>query len=262
MTLHDGGRLVKDMLIEAELKDALTAPGCALCRIGEQASARYLRFVLHESVNDLTVRNRLLAAWGFCGRHAWYLLRLEEATIGDLLGTAILGEGLIEAVQQVIAEDRPDPRSRGQSATRARRRSLERLRLALEPKAECPACFRKREHETYALSILINALDDSGWRERVASSAGLCLNHLRAALQAGEDSDVIQWLLAEQGRRLNVLFKDLQEYIRKHDYRFADEAPGPERTAPARAIAHLSGTWFGLPGPPGQAPSPRTPDTP
>ena len=59
-----------DVLVEVELKDALALPGCALCRIGEDAARRYLRFLLHESVNDVAVRARLIAAWGFCRRHA------------------------------------------------------------------------------------------------------------------------------------------------------------------------------------------------
>src|SRR5438132_13073432 len=91
-----------DALLESELKDALAAAGCAVCRIGEQAAVRYLRAVLHESVNDLATRRRLLAAWGFCLRHAWYFLRLEGAAMRDGLSTAILAEGLLEALQLAL----------------------------------------------------------------------------------------------------------------------------------------------------------------
>jgi hypothetical protein len=238
-----------DTLVEVELKDALAAHGCALCRIGEHTANRYLRFILHESVNDLAVRNRLLAAWGFCRRHAWHFLRLESVTMrGDGLGTGIIAEGLVEAVQEVLAAEllrRPAPLG---LAKRDRRRRLQKVREALQPKTECPACFQQKEHEAYAVSVLMKILDDAAWQERLSSSDGLCFPHFRLALAEAEAAGRVDWLVADHGRRLQALLADLKEYIRKHDYRFVGEPPGRERDAFARAIAYLAGGWFELPG--------------
>jgi hypothetical protein len=44
-----------DALIRSQLEDALARGGCPLCRIGEEAARRYLRSVLYESVNDVTL---------------------------------------------------------------------------------------------------------------------------------------------------------------------------------------------------------------
>ncbi len=233
-----------DALVEVELKDALTSPGCALCRIGEGSALRYLRSVLHESVNDLAFRTRFHAAWGFCRRHAWYFLRLESATMRDGLSTAILAEGLIEAAQEVLAAERV-------RAPRPQRRDKRRLRALwdrLQPKSPCPACAIQDEHERYALFVLLKTLAEPPWRERLASSDGLCLPHFRLALSDESAGAHLERLVADQRRRLSTLLDDLQEYIRKRDYRFASEPPGPERDAFERGTAHVVGTWCELPG--------------
>ena len=55
------------------LREALAAPGCAFCRLVASAVDRYLRALLHESVNDPEVRERLRASRGFCREHSWQL---------------------------------------------------------------------------------------------------------------------------------------------------------------------------------------------
>lgn len=234
------------LLVEAELKRALAAPGCPLCRLGEEAAHRYLRFVLHESVNDPATRDRLAAAWGFCRRHAWHFLRLEWATMRDGLSTANIAEGLVKAAEEILDAYLRDP-SVGGRRKRAERARVEKLLRALTAAGECPACMLQVQHEAYALMVLLRVLEEEGWRERVARSDGLCLFHLRRTLVAGEVPDRIRWIVEDHRRRLQGLLADLEEYIRKHDYRFSHEPYGPERDAVVRATAALAGSWFDLP---------------
>ncbi len=244
---HVGDRLdLMDALVEIELKDALTSPGCALCRIGERSAHRYLRAILHESVNDLAFRTRLQAAWGFCRRHAWYFLRLESATMRDGLSTAILAEGLIEAAQEVLAAERV--RAPGPRQPRRDTRRLRALWDRLQPKSPCPVCAIQDEHERYALFVLLKMLAEPAWRERLDSSDGLCLPHFRLALSDESAGAHLERLVADQRRRLSALLDDLREYIRKGDYRFVSERPGPERGAFERGTAHVAGAWCELPG--------------
>ena len=53
---------------------------------------------------------------------------------------------------------------------------------------------------------------------------------------------------AEQ--RLRGLIGELDEYIRKHDYRFRHEGFGDEKDAPERAVARLAGSNNIIPEPP------------
>ena len=74
----------------------------------------------------------------------------------------------------------------------------------------------------------------------VESSSGVCRRHAIVALRVGgAGADV----LVERTRRcVEQLLSDLDEVIRKEDYRFRHEArTEAERTAPARAIAWAAG---------------------
>ncbi len=237
-----------DLLVEAALKRALAAPGCPICRMGEEVARRYLRFVLHESVNDPATRSRLASAWGFCRRHAWHFLRLEGMTMRDGMSTANLAEGLLEAAEETL-RDRPAGAGPSPSLKRRARQKRERFLRALTPTGPCPACDLQTKQEGYSLMVLLRVLSEDTWRGRVAKSEGLCLPHLREALDQGEPEAPLRWLLEDFRRRVAELREQIEEYLRKHDYRFSGEPYGPERDAYVRATALLAGNWFDLPGP-------------
>jgi hypothetical protein len=235
-----------DLLVEAELRDAAARPGCSLCRVGEEAAQRYLRYVLHEGVNDGATRIRLDRSWGFCRRHAWHFLGLEWGSMHDSLGMATLSEGLVDAAGDILDAflDAPPPRSRARGAGRA---PLEGLARALEPAESCRACQVQAEHESYAATVLARTLEDPGWRQRFIESDGLCLVHFRAVVLTEESPERLRWLIEDYRRRLRELRSDLEEYARKHDYRFSQERYGREADVAVRATETLSGSWFDLP---------------
>ncbi len=238
-----------DLLVEGELKRALEASGCPLCRVGEEAVRRYLRFVLHESVNDPATRSRLAAAWGFCRRHAWHFLRLEWMTMRDGLGTANITEALVSSLEEILDGYLATP-SAGSRGKRARAK-VEELVRALTATGECPACGIQEQHEPYALTVLLKVLDDADWGRRFALSHGFCLFHLRRALTAQEAPERVRRIIEDHRRRLHGLKANLEEYIRKHDYRYSHEPAGQERDAFVWATTAVAGSWFDLPGRPG-----------
>lgn len=235
-----------DLLVEAELKHALAAAGCPLCRTGEEAVQRYLRFILHESVNDPATRSRLARAWGFCRRHAWHFLGLEWTTKRDGLSTANLSEAFIQSVEEILdayLRD-PTPEAGGKRKVRAK---AEKVVRALTPSGQCPACELQARHEAYALTVLLRALEQPAWRERFSRSDGFCLVHLRSALNREDACPHARWIVEDHRRRFRDLLRDLEEYMRKHDYRFSHEPYGRERDVTFRATEALAGTWFDLP---------------
>jgi hypothetical protein len=235
-----------DALVESELKEALAARGCPVCWVGEAAARRYLRFTLHESVNDPATRTRLAAAWGFCRRHAWHFLQWEEVTMRDGLGTAIIAEALLRTAKELLEAHTGAPSVEGRRKKGAQA-ALQKLVRDLTPAGECPACHVQAQHEAYALTVALALLEGEAWRERLAGSDGLCVAHLRTALTSGAAPDHLRWLVEDHRRRLHQLLGDLEEYIRKHDYRFRDEPYGRERDVTQRATATLAGSWFDLP---------------
>jgi hypothetical protein len=132
-----------DLLVEAELKQALSRPGCPLCRVGEQSVERYLRGVLHEGAMDAATVARLERARGFCRRHAWQFLGLQWQAMHGWLGTATITEGLAEGAEQLLGAYLETTASRSERRGVARG-ALDGLARALGPTEPCPACPTSR----------------------------------------------------------------------------------------------------------------------
>jgi hypothetical protein len=72
------------------------------------------------------------------------------------------------------------------------------------------------------------------------AAGGLCLPHLQAVL--GQASEAAARTLAEwQATAYRRLRDELDELIRKHDYRFAGEPIGAEADSWQRAVAQIVG---------------------
>jgi hypothetical protein len=67
-------------------------------------------------------------------------------------------------------------------------------------------------------------------------SAGLCLPHLYGAMAVGRDHPNLGILLAAHERRWQDLAWELEEFSRKFDYRYADEARGRESSSWHRVL--------------------------
>ncbi|MBN1920116.1 MAG: hypothetical protein JW892_02630, partial [Anaerolineae bacterium] len=70
---------------------------------------------------------------------------------------------------------------------------------------------------------------------------GLCLPHLRLTLQASGPAAGYRALLTAQREAWSALMAELDEFIRKNDYRFQHEPMGDERDAWLRALDALVG---------------------
>jgi hypothetical protein len=198
-----------------DLSEALARAGCAVCRLVAIATDRYLRSLLHESVNDPGVRERLRASHGFCSEHSWQLQRR-----GDPLGISILWRDLL--TQALESSNGPwTEKGRGRSAM-------------------CPACEVAAEAEQRYLETLVEHLASGSLRREYDASPGLCLPHLRKALRQGP-AGARAFLLGSEAAKLSRLSQELAEVIRKHDYRFRDEPWGAERDAWIRATSKLAG---------------------
>jgi hypothetical protein len=81
---------------------------------------------------------------------------------------------------------------------------------------------------------------DSEAHSALDASEGLCYRHTRAAQRVRGPG--AEYIAAHARLRVEALLKDLDEVIRKEDYRFRDEPrTEAERAAPARAIAWTAG---------------------
>lgn len=227
-----------------DLRDTLSQPGCAVCRLRTRDTERFLESLLWEQVNDPSTRLQMREARGFCPEHTRQLAGHQAS-----LGVAILTEDVLHSLLQVLGDARfqAPPRLSLRRAQEALDRSqptatTAKLVARLAPQRSCLACERAGTMEAIYLDTLLDRLlGEGGLLAAFQSSDGLCLPHLRLVLPRVRDRAAFEALVSAQAARWKRLDADLVEFIRKNDCRFRDETWGQERDAWRRAAAALGG---------------------
>jgi hypothetical protein len=205
---HNGDSNVTKDTTYYELLEALNQEGCALCRLSQRAVERYLKGMLYENVNDVTVQEKLKATQGFCPAHSELLLRQRNS-----LGTAIL-----YLSKQGVREEKRIPTAR----------------------APCPACEQRDDAALRYLKPLRNLHTEDELAATFTAGSGFCLPHLRQ-VTARLRGEALERLLHYQQERWEELRAELAEIVRKNDYRFQGEGFGAERDAWLRAVRAVAG---------------------
>lgn len=213
-----------------ELIDMCAQPDCPICNLGNKSASRHLRSFIYDGVNNVPLRAHLRDALGYCHEHAWML---PEAGESAPLGIAILHRDLLNSIRQRLEKaqyNKSRKRSFKASVAGALNRDESYARSGNSPrylaeKGICPACERRIEAENLAFKALIEALnkDDAPMITALKNSDGLCLVHLRYALEIAKSPKVFNHLVTISDEQLSTLIADLDEFIRKNDHRFRDE---------------------------------------
>ncbi len=209
-----------------ELLDAVrNAPGCPLCNIEAICIRRYFESLLHESVNDLGIREELIRSRGYCQLHAHYLRHQ-----GNGFGIAILYRDQIDLFLRSLDDLQTTPIK------------LTTKRKQVWPQIEaCPACRVQNECRKRYGKTLVQWIDDKEMRNALDVGRGLCVPHFLALLDMTADTRVRKLLIEMQQARTSSLLQELEEFCRKHDYRFKDEGFGNEADSWSRAIKMMVG---------------------
>ncbi|MCX7840480.1 MAG: DUF6062 family protein, partial [Anaerolineae bacterium] len=195
-----------------DLERALGESGCAVCRLARVGVQRFFDGLLYENANDAAIRQRVADALGFCNRHAW-----QMRAQGGALGIALLNRDALRQWQHQLEHTRqPVHANRGT--------------------AQCLACEKQDEIEARVITVLIESLTDDDFRARLRTSAGLCRPHFARACAAASRDETLRMLVEIQIAVNARLLAELDEFIRKNDYRFIGEGFGAEGDAWLRAI--------------------------
>jgi hypothetical protein len=200
-------------LPEMALEEALREGECALCCLAHRHLLRRVDTLFREHVNDPLWRQSLREGKGLCAHHA--ALVLSRA---DVLSLSIIAEDVLAHASLTT------PSKRTRSAW------------------DCLLCDAQAHDVAQAANLLAQLLRQVEWRARYEESKGLCLPHLRSVLQSATP-EVQAWLIANERQRWQTLRAQLQEVIRKHDYRYQHEPWGDEVGSWRRAIHKLYGVF-------------------
>lgn len=237
-----------------ELLDACKEPGCPICRLGQRSAQRHLTNLIYDGVNDVPTRATLRESYGYCHEHAWLLPESGESAP---LGIAIIHRDILNTLRTQLGQERYNKERRtslraavaGALSPNLANGSPDRTRH-LPPKAICPACERRMEAEHLAFASLLEALDknDQPMHSALESSDGLCISHLRQALNAARSQQAFDALVAITKAQLSSLIDDLDEFIRKNDHRFREEKiSSAEKDSWQKALQRTSGDKSGQP---------------
>ncbi|MBV9583103.1 MAG: hypothetical protein JO057_31335 [Chloroflexi bacterium] len=260
-----------------EVREALSERGCAVCRLALRSVGRLLRSVAYEQVNDISLRSALRTRGGFCNAHAHAWLREAHS----VLGTALIYKDVLEAALRELEAPTSPNASRGGllrallgsggsassgsatggsaaggSATRGSaaggsaaggprfggwRLGRSAFSGSSDDGPPCPACRAQDEAEArYVEALLALLAADPAVGVAFDASDGLCRRHTQAALRSGHAAAA--HIVRRTREALATLLEELDEVIRKEDYRFRHEPrTDGERTAPARAINWAAG---------------------
>lgn len=195
--------------LDGAVFDALSREGCPVCQLTRDAEYHYLDSLIYEAVNDPGVRSSLEHSGGFCNPHFWLLTKVENPAAG----VSILARDLLDGPPRI-------PRQYVQHAW-------------VGEGAACPACQIQAQAEGRYEDVIRQNAEGREWRQAYERGPGLlCRPH---ALRCGT-----AWQGAT-ARKDADLRAELGEFVRKQDYRFADEPKGAEGHAWLRAVAVLAG---------------------
>lgn len=227
-----------------KLCEAITEPGCPVCRLTIEAVTGYLDRLMYADVNAIRLRDQLRRSRGFCAEHARQVLE-----IGNSLGLAIIYKDVVDNLGRALAKGRYRPiswlqRLRERRRASARSQATAALVESLSPQASCPACDERRMVEDVLLGTLVEHLGENAeFRADWQRSEALCLPHFLRALELVRSQESYQALVETQLKVWGQLSEELAEYIRKNDYRFRHEGFGSEGDSWLRAVKKVVGEW-------------------
>jgi hypothetical protein len=242
-------------LTRLDLIEALQRPGCALCYLAQQKSQRYVETLLDNAVTDVDQRDTWRRAKGFCHGHAWMATSVPQAS-GSL---AILYADVLRHEIERLATLRASLLPARWQPWLPRHRLGKRVRHWLnvwQQRHTCPACRLWHEQEQLCLAVLLDDWYEPTLQAAFTQSSGVCVLHIARLIAHGTTHQHLPAFLAAQQEHLQALQAELQEFIRKLDYRFAREPYGSEADAWQRVLA----LFVGIPGWHHTTPSPSPDD--
>lgn len=214
-----------------QLLEACQREGCLLCRLEQENVQHYLDAWKYELFTDVGVREELRRSRGFCHTHTWQLARM-----GATLQLAVAYRDILSDTAEHLQSDQ----------TSFRRHRWYKPESGRE-QVPCPACVQQQKTVVNMVPFLRRAILDPAFYTQFLASDGLCLEHFQQSCELklpGSSELAGDWLAQLRQAQLTILQRldaQLGELIRKHDYRFRDEAQGNEMLSWRRAASIVAG---------------------
>lgn len=188
-----------------DLLKVMEKQACPACFVVRRSLQGFLGVAFIEELTTPEFREPLRASFGYCAEHSAYV-RVAARNRLKKIGIAIVYEDVFACVGDFFRTRHAVPRVTG-----------------------CPLCKLHKELEEYVVQLIADYCGDAEFQEHYVASVGVCLPHFRSIVHMLE-GDARKFLVEDHLKKLNTQLSALQDFIRKHDYRFAHEKMTDEET--------------------------------
>lgn len=200
--------------LQIELREAMAGWGCPLCRLADRAERNFIDSLSYERVLDLKTRAALQAARGLCAAHSRQWQNLQ----GGALGVAIVYRvAVLDLLRETEAALQPS------GGFLRRGRDAAQLARDLEASGPCPVCEIGHSTAQRFADLLLKDIAAPEVQALLQACGGLCLPHLRMTLSQPGAGKTYRQVLDAQRAAWQTLLGEVDEFIRKNDYRFRHE---------------------------------------
>jgi hypothetical protein len=227
------------------LEEGLRVSGCPLCEIVLKSCRKHLNSLLYEYVNDVSVRIKLHASFGFCNHHTWLAKEVEHELKSDGQHLGTLHESVLHGELRLFGEASAIARTTKQKQMTTGKKStdpvVEHLLKTVEPEGECLLCASSRHTEEFYASQFVLMYSDEEFRTLFeAESLLMCRPHFLSIMREAHDPAAVDYFLHQQIIKLQRLYEQLKLFLEKHDVRYQHEPRGKEWTSWLEALEHFS----------------------
>lgn len=222
------------------LRAVFSREGCAICAVILENMQIIMDSWQYEGFTNVDHRHELIRTRGFCPLHTWQVAQLPTSFQLAVVYREVLTEvvGVLEREQQAAESSK-------------KRTFLDRMKPQHAPSSDgvrplfeqCYFCQARERIEARLIDTFVGLLHAQEVRDQMSQSTGLCLLHFSQARAWAEtrDAEGARYLLDCQQVCLKRVLGEVEELVRKHDYRFQDEPRGDEMTSWRRAAEVCAG---------------------
>lgn len=216
---------------------------CPLCALYKKADREVTDYVLGPSYMEEDVREET-DKLGFCKYHYHKMFNG-----GNRLGTALMVSTHLKKINKELSSVLKNEKC-VKSGLFSRKTDSPLSHYVSDISSSCYACDRiKNRMNSYMNTFFFLWKKEPEFRDKVKSSKGFCLEHFsqivteaRKRLSKEAQAELFETLFAIETENLAHLNEELDWFIQKFDYRFADEPWKTSKDSLERAILKISST--------------------
>ena len=208
-----------------ELLEAFDRGECVICKLLKSTTEKYLENLLYEFATDSVSRREIRRAFGYCAKHTAQLIEVTKNT-NQRLPASILAEDLAE---YFLKQCRRSLKSRrGIGIDIFKKRSV------------CPICKYYSTHERMYVSEFSEGLAKEEFLRKFLENPGICMEHLIKVSKTIKDRAVLKELLRPQVEIIDGIDLELNNFIKKFDYRSNEKITDREASAWIRLFNRIN----------------------